>query len=93
MITDRKPAQGPACGSRYDARHEGRTISMTDGDAATQAQALRDNAAALLQEAAESTDLALRDTLTRKALTQIEEARRLLDAAEAPLSRPAMRLH
>lgn len=66
---------------------------MTDGDAATQAQALRDSAAALLQEAAQSTDLALRDDLIRTALAQIGEARRLLNTAEAPPSRPAMRPH
>ena len=66
---------------------------MTGGDAATQAQALRDSAAGLLQEAAQSTDLALRDALTRKALARIEQARRLLDEDRASTSQPAMRLH
>lgn len=93
MITDRKLAQGPACGLRYHARHEGRATIMIGGDAAAQAQSLRDNAAALLQEAAQSTDLALRDALTRRALAQIEEARRLLDEARASMSQPATRLH
>ena len=66
---------------------------MIEGDAAAQAQALRDSAAALLQEAAQSSDLELRDALIRRALAQVGEARRLLDTAEAPPSRPAMRPH
>lgn len=66
---------------------------MTDGNAASQAQGLRDSAAALLHEAAQSSDLAQRDALTRKALQQIEAARRLLDAARATPSRWAKGLH
>lgn len=66
---------------------------MTDGNAALQAQALRDSAAALLHEAAQSSDLALRDALTSKALQQIDTARRLLDGADAPPSRRAKGLH
>ncbi|MGI4951832.1 MAG: hypothetical protein ACRYGM_08505 [Janthinobacterium lividum] len=68
---------------------------MTGGDAALQAraQALRDSAADLLHEAAQSSDFTLRDTLTRKALQQIEAARRLLDGAKAPPSRLAKGLH
>ena len=79
---------------RYAVPHEGQANSMTGGDAASQAQALRDNAAALLQQASQSSDLVLRDALTRKALMQIEEARRLLDEAGAASNPPpAMRLH
>ena len=66
---------------------------MTGGDAATQAQALRDSAAALLQEAVQSTDLARRDALTRKALARIEQARRLLDEARGSTPQPVTRLH
>ena len=66
---------------------------MTGDDEALQAKTLRDSAAALLQKAAQTTDPALRDALTRKALVQIEEARRLLDTIEAPPSQPATRLH
>lgn len=66
---------------------------MTGDDAALQAKALRESAAALLQQASQSTDLSLSDVLTRKALAQIEQARRLLDTTEAPPFRPARRLH
>ena len=66
---------------------------MTDGNAALQAQALRDSAAALLLEAAQSSDLALRDALTSKALQQIDTARRLLDGADAPPSHWVKGLH
>ena len=78
---------------RYAVCHEGRTTGMTGSEAALQAQALRDSAAELLHEAAQSSDLALRDGLTRKALQQIEAARRLLDCAEASASRLARELH
>ncbi len=78
---------------RYAVFHERRATGMTGGDDALQAQALRDSAAALLHEAAQSGDLALRDALTRKALQQIEAARRLLDGAEPPPSRLAKGLH
>ena len=78
---------------RYAILHEGQATGMTGGEAALQAQALRDSAAELLHEAAQSRDLALRDTLTRQALQQIEAARRLLDGAEAPSSRLAKELH
>lgn len=77
----------------YVVCHEGRVTGMTGGEAALRAQALRDSAAELLHEAAQSSDLALRDTLTHKALQQIEAARRLLDGAGALPSRPAKRLH
>jgi hypothetical protein len=66
---------------------------MTGGNAAWQAQALRDSAAALLHEAAQSSDLVLCDALTRKALQQIEAARRLLDGADALPSRQSKGLH
>ncbi len=78
---------------RYAVCHEGRITGMTGGDAALRAQALRDSAAALLHRAAQSSDLALRDALTRKALQQIEAARRLIDDADPLLSRPAKGLH
>ncbi len=78
---------------RYALCHEGRATGMTDGNAALQAQALRDSAAALLHEAAQSSDLALRDALTSKALQQIETARRLLDGADASPSRWVKGLH
>lgn len=78
---------------RYAVCHERRATGMTGGEAALQAQALRDSAVELLHEAAQSSDLALRDTLTRKALQQIEAARRLLDGAEAPPSRLATGPH
>jgi len=78
---------------RYALCQEGRATGMTDGNAAWQAQALRDNAAELLHEAAQSSDLALRDALTRKALQQIEAARRLLDGGDAVPSRWAKGLH
>lgn len=66
---------------------------MTGGNAAFQAQGLRDSAAELLHEAAQTSDLARRDALTRKALQQIESARRLLDGAAAAPSRRAKDLH
>ena len=79
---------------RYAVPDEGRANSMTGGDAASQAQALRDSAATLLQQASRSSDLALRDALTRKALVQIEQARRLLDGAAAVVDPPmAAKLH
>jgi len=78
---------------RYAVCHEGRATGMTGGEAAWQAQALRDSAAELLHEAAQSSDLALRDALTRKALQQIEAARRLLDGADARSFRQAKGLH
>ena len=78
---------------RYALCHEGQATGMTDGNAAFQAQALRDSAAALLHKAAQSSDLARRDALTSKALQQIEAARRLLDGADAPPSHWAKRLH
>ena len=80
---------------RYAVCHEGWATGMTGGDATlqTRAQALRDSAADLLHKAAQSSDFALRDTLTRKALQQIEAARRLLDGTGAPPSRLAKGLH
>lgn len=78
---------------RYAQPHEERGTGMTITNVATQAQALRDSAAELLHEAAQSSDLALRDTLTRKALQQIEAARHLLDGAKAPPPPLARRLH
>ena len=66
---------------------------MTNRDEA-QAQALRDSAAALLREEAQSGDPARCDALTRRALAQIEQARRLLAGTDAPSSRPpTTRLH
>ncbi len=78
---------------RYVVCHEGRATDMMGGETALQAQALRDSAAELLHEAAQSGDLALRDALTRKALQQIEAARRLLDGAGTSPSRLAKGLH
>lgn len=78
---------------RYAGGYELRTPDMTSGEAALQAQALRDSAAALLHEAAQTGDLVLRDALTRQALQQIEAARRLLDETRPILSQPATRLH
>ncbi len=72
---------------------EEQAAGMTGGEAALRAQALRDSAAELLHEAAQSSDLTLRDNLTRKALQQIEAARHLLDGAGTPPSRLAKRLH
>ena len=93
-MTDRKPLQGAACAMRHFMPHERRGAGMTGRETDKQAQALRDSAAALLQEAAASGDLALRDALTRKALIQIAEARRLLDEAEVSVKpRPTTRLH
>lgn len=66
---------------------------MTRRNVDVQAQALRDSAAALLREASHCSDTALRDTLTRRALAQIEEARRLLDETGAYTSQTARRLH
>ena len=94
MITDRKPLQGAACAMRYPLPHERRGTGMTGKERDKRAQALRGSAAALLQEAAASSDPALRDALTRKALIQIEEARRLLDDVKAPAAlQPSTRLH
>ena len=58
-----------------------------------QAQALRDSAAALLREASHCSYSALSDTLTRRALAQLKEARRLLDETAAYTSQTARRLH
>jgi len=66
---------------------------MTRKGANAQAQALRDSAIILLQEAAQSSDSAARDTLTRKALAQIGEARRLLNESRAHTRPLAMKLH
>ena len=67
---------------------------MANREATLQAQALRDSAAELLQEAALTSDSAQRDALTRKALVQIDEARSLLKPS-APSSnvQPVTRLH
>ncbi len=78
---------------RYAFCHEGRATGMTGGEAALQARALRDSAAELLHEAAQSGDPALCDALTRKALQQIEAARRLIDGTNASPSRLAKGLH
>lgn len=66
---------------------------MTSSGAAAQAQALRDRAATLLQEAAQSRDRAVRDDLTRRALVQIEKARRLLEGGEPPSNPQVAGLH
>lgn len=78
---------------RYAVRHDECITGMTGGSAALQARTLRDSAADLLHEAAQSCDLTLRDALTHKALQQIEAARRLLDGADAPPSPQAKGMH
>ncbi len=67
---------------------------MTSTKAASQAQELRDSAAALLHEAALASDPVQRDALTLQALAQIDAARHLLDPA-APLlpHQTSTRLH
>jgi len=78
----------------YAIRNEWRITGMTGNEAASQAQGLRDSAAALLQEAALTSDPVQRDALTLQALAQINAARHLLDPA-APLlpHQPSTRLH
>ena len=68
-------------------------MGMTGSEAALQAQALCNSAAELLRKVAQSSDLALCDTLTRKALQQIEAVYHLLDGAEAPPPQLAKELH
>ena len=93
VITNRKSLQGTACARHYAIQYGGRATDMTGDDEALQAKTWRDSATELLQRAAQTSNPALRDALTRKALVQIEEARRLLDTVEAPLPQPATRLH
>lgn len=62
-------------------------MTMGSSGAADRARQLRDGAAALLREAAVCNDAARRDALTRTALVQIDEARRL--AGQAGDARPS----
>jgi len=69
---------------------------MGGGDAARQAQILRERAASLLQDATRCTDPARRDALLSEALTRLDEARRLLDQLEAErpgANRSTARMH
>jgi hypothetical protein len=56
---------------------------MDDSDAANKAKSLRDLAASLLQDAARCTESARRDALLNEALVRLNEARVLLDQADA----------
>jgi len=55
---------------------------MGDSDVASQAEALRNRAAGLLQDAARCSDPVRRDALLRGALARLGEARLLLDGAD-----------
>jgi hypothetical protein len=71
---------------------------MDESDAANRAKDLRELAASLLRDAARCTDPVLRDGLLSEGLDRLNEARLLLDQAEAEAGshdaiRPTARMH